>query len=45
VSPDGIIRTVAGAGDPDFYGSSGDGGPATSARVPHPSALAVSAMY
>jgi sugar lactone lactonase YvrE len=34
----GIIRTIAGTGEP---GSSGDGGPATSARITSPTALTV----
>jgi RHS repeat-associated protein len=39
VGPDGIIRTVAGTGTP---GSTGDGGPATLARLDGPGALSVS---
>jgi sugar lactone lactonase YvrE len=38
VSPDGIISTIAGNGTPGY---SGDGGPATSASLWWPSALAV----
>ncbi|AZT84803.1 hypothetical protein EHN06_15270 [Marinobacter sp. NP-4(2019)] len=38
VSPDGIISTVAGIGK---WGSSGDGGPATAARVVYPQGVAV----
>ncbi len=38
VAPDGIITTVAGTGVPGF---SGDGGPATSAQLLGPDALAV----
>jgi sugar lactone lactonase YvrE len=38
VSPDGIISTIAGNGTPGY---SGDGGPATSASLTWPSALAV----
>jgi len=38
VTPDGAIRTVAGTGE---SGSSGDGGPATSAQLAHPNDLAV----
>jgi sugar lactone lactonase YvrE len=38
VSPDGIINTIAGNGTPGY---SGDGGPATSASLTRPSALAV----
>ena len=38
VSPDGIINTIAGNGTPGY---SGDGGPATSASLTWPSALAV----
>lgn len=38
VSPNGIISTVAGNGQ---YGTSGDGGPATVARLLSPSVLAV----
>ncbi len=45
VGPSGIITTVAGNGNPTFYGDffgdfSGDGGPATAARL-HPSSLAL----
>src|SRR5262249_23524478 len=38
VTPDGAIRTVAGTGESVF---SGDGGPATSARLAHPKDVAV----
>lgn len=38
VTPDGIIRTIAGSG---ALGFSGDGGPATEARVSSPHAVAV----
>jgi len=38
VSPSGIITTVAGTGEQGF---SGDGGPATSARLRNPTAVAV----
>jgi hypothetical protein len=38
VTPDGTIRTVAGTGTP---GSSGDGGPATSANINSPGGVAV----
>jgi hypothetical protein len=38
VSPDGIIRTVAGNGEPGY---SGDGGPAAEARLNMPSGLAL----
>ena len=37
VSPDGIVRTIAGTGEPGF---SGDGGPATAARLHTPLDLA-----
>jgi sugar lactone lactonase YvrE len=40
VSPDGIITTVAGTGKDGF---SGDGGPATEARLDHPFQLVVDA--
>ncbi|HEX6293026.1 MAG TPA: RHS repeat-associated core domain-containing protein [Herpetosiphonaceae bacterium] len=40
VSPDGIISTVAGTG---VYGSSGDGGPATSANLSWPTDVLVDA--
>ena len=40
VSPDGVIRTVAGNGD---YGFSGDGGPATNASLSSPKGVAVDA--
>jgi hypothetical protein len=40
VSPSGIISTVAGTGTPGF---SGDGGPATSAQLTSPNAVAVTA--
>src|SRR6516225_7280677 len=40
VSPTGIISTVAGTGTPGF---SGDGGPATSAQLTNPNAVAVTA--
>jgi sugar lactone lactonase YvrE len=38
VSPSGTIRTIAGTG---VNGSSGDGGPATSAQLSYPNAVAV----
>jgi NHL repeat len=38
VTPDGIIRTVAGTGQPGY---AGDGGPAVRARLDNPSGLAV----
>jgi sugar lactone lactonase YvrE len=38
VTPDSVIRTVAGNGT---YGFSGDGGPATSAQLNYPTGLAV----
>ncbi|MBI2864000.1 MAG: hypothetical protein HYX94_05510 [Chloroflexi bacterium] len=38
VTPDGIINTVAGTGS---YGFSGDGGPATEARLSSPQSIAV----
>ena len=41
VSPDGIITTVAGSGLPPRGGFSGDGGPATSARLDFPLGVAV----
>ena len=40
IGPDGIIRTIAGNGTPDF---SGDGGPARSASLNAPAGLAVDA--
>jgi len=40
IDPHGKITTVAGSGRPGF---SGDGGPATSARLNRPSAVAVDA--
>src|SRR5262245_3219911 len=43
VSPTGIITTVAGIGGYDKAGYSGDGGPATKARINHPSDIAVDA--
>jgi len=45
VTPAGIITTVAGSGDPwpAEPQSSGDGGPATQARLNHPSDVAVDA--
>ncbi|WP_227546118.1 NHL domain-containing protein [Marinobacter fonticola] len=45
VSPDGIIRTVAGSGNVGFGGGgfSGDGGPATAARLNSPSGVSVDA--
>ena len=39
VTPNGIIKTVAGTGQPGY---SGDGGPAVRARLDNPSGLAVS---
>jgi trimeric autotransporter adhesin len=39
VSPSGIITTMAGGGT--LHGSSGDSGPATSAQLNHPTAVAV----
>ena len=41
VTPDGIIETYAGGGDPDPYGNQGDGGRATDARVSRPTGLAI----
>jgi hypothetical protein len=41
VTPNGIIRTVAGTGRPGY---SGDGGPAVRARLDNPSGLAVNAQ-
>ena len=41
VDPQGIITTVAGTGDPGF---SGDGGPATGARLNRPTGVAVDAQ-
>lgn len=41
VTPDGVISTVAGSGKPGF---SGDGGPATSAQLDGPTAIAVDSM-
>jgi len=43
VTPDGVIGTVAGIGGsgPGGFGFSGDGGPATAARLNSPSAVAV----
>lgn len=41
VTPNGIIRTIAGTGKPGY---SGDGGPAADARLDNPSGLAVNAQ-
>ena len=41
VDPDGTITTIAGSGDPAAPASSGDGGPATEARLDRPEAVAV----
>jgi hypothetical protein len=41
VTPNGIIRTIAGTGRPGY---SGDGGPATRATLDNPSGLAVNAQ-
>ncbi|HUN38023.1 MAG TPA: hypothetical protein VMU95_39035 [Trebonia sp.] len=40
VTPNGVIRTIAGTGRPGY---SGDGGPAADARLDNPSGLAVNA--
>ena len=41
VSEDGTITTVAGSGDPEEPASTGDGGPATAARLDWPESIAV----
>ncbi len=41
VSPNGTITTFAGSGQVGIAGFSGDGGPATAARLRYPSAVAV----
>jgi len=41
VDPEGIIHTVAGLGVYNDYGFSGDGGPATEARLSNPKGVAV----
>lgn len=46
VSPDGIITTIAGSGATGFGngGYSGDGGPATNARLNYPGGIAVDSL-
>ena len=41
VTPDGLISTAAGSG---IRGSSGDGGPATAARLDHPTGVTIDAQ-